>query len=324
MHAGFLGPTVGVGTWSWGNQFLWGYEPGHDGEIQACFERCISGGLHVFDTADSYGTGRFEGRSEMLLGRFCASLPASQQQQLTIATKLAPFPWRLGRRGFNRAFEASKQRLQGKLDLVQLHWSTYRYAPWQEIALLDGLGDLLKAGHVAGIGVSNFGPYRLRCIHSRLAQRGLKLTSLQVQLSLLSPMPVLPGGVAEVCRELDIALIAYSPLAFGLLTCPPGNAPPAHKGIRGWLAARLWAKIQPLLQIVEAIAYDHHSDAAQVALNWCRAHGASPIPGLRREAQANSAIAAMQWKLAESERAQLDYAAFSCEARMPVNPFQSS
>ena len=54
---------VGVGTWAWGNQFLWGYDPAQDTELAACFRRAVDLGLTVFDTADSYGTGRFGGRS---------------------------------------------------------------------------------------------------------------------------------------------------------------------------------------------------------------------------------------------------------------------
>ena len=133
-------PGIGVGTWAWGNQFLWGYDPSQDGELEASFRLAVERGLQLFDTADSYGTGRFHGRSEQLLGRFCADLSEAQRQSLTVATKLAPFPWRLGRCGFVRAFEASRRRLGGKLDRVQLHWSTARYAPWQEGPLLPGPG----------------------------------------------------------------------------------------------------------------------------------------------------------------------------------------
>jgi pyridoxine 4-dehydrogenase len=122
-------PGIGVGTWAWGNQFLWGYDPARDDQLEAAFQRAVGRGLTFFDTADSYGTGRFGGRSEALLGRFCASLPVAQRERLTVATKLAPFPWRLGRSGFDRALAGSRQRLQGKLDRVQLHWSTARTRP---------------------------------------------------------------------------------------------------------------------------------------------------------------------------------------------------
>lgn len=216
-------PGVGVGTWAWGNQFLWGYDPAQDETLAACFRCAVELGLTFFDTADSYGTGRYGGRSESLLGDFVEALPPARRQRLTVATKLAPFPWRLGRRGFEAAFEASRRRLRGHLDRVQLHWSTARYAPWQEGALLEGLADLVAEGRVGSLGVSNLGPRRLRRVHEQLAQRGLRLASLQVQLSLLAPEALADQGVAPVCRELGIELLAYSPLALGLLAQSPGR-----------------------------------------------------------------------------------------------------
>ncbi|MFM2158093.1 MAG: hypothetical protein RLZZ124_567, partial [Cyanobacteriota bacterium] len=174
MATAALQPGIGVGTWAWGNQFLWGYDPARDDEILAAtFQRCLERELLFFDTADSYGTGRFNGRSEILLGRFAGAAEPTVRRRLCIATKLAPFPWRLGRRGYARAFAASQARLQGRLRRVQLHWSTARYAPWQEGPLLEGLADLVLAGEVESLGVSNMGPRRLRQVHAQLARRGV-------------------------------------------------------------------------------------------------------------------------------------------------------
>ncbi|MFM8525790.1 MAG: aldo/keto reductase [Cyanobacteriota bacterium] len=322
-------PEIAVGTWAWGNQFLWGYAPDRDPELQATFKRAVDLGLTVFDTADSYGTGRLQGRSEALLGQFAAALPEERRRTITVATKLAPFPWRLGRHGFDRAFQASRQRLQGKLDRVQLHWSTARYAPWQEDPLIDGLADLLEQGQVSSLGVSNMGPQRLRRVHRRLADRGLSVASVQVQASLLAPEVLTPGGLIEVCRELGITLLAYSPLALGLLS-RPATAPIAGGGPRRWLAARLQPSLTPLLESMAEIAVRHGAvgdggaDLAAVALNWCRSHGAVPIVGLRRVAQAEAAAAAREWVLEPAERDALDRLALALPVRMPANPFESA
>ncbi|APD48330.1 aldo/keto reductase [Synechococcus sp. CS-602] len=327
---GFLGPdsdlpSIGVGTWAWGNQFLWGYEPErHDAALAATFQRAVDLGLTFFDTADSYGTGRFQGRSEVLLGGFLATLPAARLAGLCVATKLAPFPWRLGRSGYARAFEASRQRLGGKLDRVQLHWSTARYAPWQEGPLLEGLADLVDRQEVASLGLSNLGPRRLELILQRLAARGIPLASLQVQLSLLAPDALAPGGVAEVCRHAGVELIAYSPLALGLLSDPGRSGRPWPVGPRGWLYRRLLPRIEPLLVEMRAIAAAHGASMAEVALNWCRAHGARPIPGLRTVSQAETAAAAVGWRLEASEVGALDRQAIALPVRMPANPFQSN
>ncbi|MCS5692383.1 aldo/keto reductase [Cyanobium sp. FGCU-6] len=316
-------PGIGVGTWAWGNQFLWGYDPARDDQLEATFRRAVERGLTVFDTADSYGTGRFDGRSEALLGRFCASLPPAERQRLIVATKLAPFPWRLGRNGFERALAASRQRLQGKLDRVQLHWSTARYAPWQEGPLVDGLAERVLRGEVRELGVSNLGPRRLRALHRRLAERGVPLRSLQIQLSLLAPEALLPGGAVDVCRDLGIEVIAYSPLALGLLARSPGSLE-APAGPRGLLFRRLWTRVQPLLQALDHIARAHGTTSAAVALNWCRSHRALPIVGLRTADQAEAAAAALAWQLSDDLCEKLDRLAFACRARMPANPFQSA
>ncbi len=314
--------SIGVGTWAWGNQLLWGYRPDlHDTALEATFNRAVALGLHFFDTADSYGTGRFTGRSEQLLGGFLQALSPQQRDHLCVATKLAPFPWRLGRRGYDRAFQASRQRLGGRLDRVQLHWSTARYAPWQEWPLLEGLADLVVAGEVKSLGVSNMGPRRLRQVQRQLAERGVRLDSLQVQVSLLAPEAVTGGELAASCRELGVDLIAYSPLALGLLSDRAGGGSP--EGPRGLLFRRLRPRIGPLLALMRDIAAEHGAQVSEVALNWCRAHGAMPIPGLRTPEQAEAAAAALCWQLDEPERLALDRQALALPVRMPANPFLS-
>lgn len=317
-------PGIGVGTWAWGNQFLWAYDPAADAELEASFGQAVAGGLTFFDTADSYGTGRFNGRSEALLGRFASALPPAERGRLCLATKLAPFPWRLGRRGFDRAVIASSRRLGGRIDRVQLHWSTSRYAPWQDGPLLEGLADRLVSGEIAELGLSNVGPRRLRQLHRQLAARGVKVSSLQVQLSLLARQPLAPGGVADVCRELGVDLIAYSPLALGLLARPDPLQHLPTAGPRRWLFQRLGPRLRPLLELMGELADSRGASLAEVALNWCRAHSAMPIPGLRRPEQVEGALQALRWRLDPAEREALDAVAVSIAGSMPANPFQSA
>ena len=61
---------MGLGTWAWGNQLLWGYQESMDAELQRTFNLAVNNGINLFDTADSYGTGKFNGQSERLLGKF--------------------------------------------------------------------------------------------------------------------------------------------------------------------------------------------------------------------------------------------------------------
>ncbi len=316
---------IGFGTWSWGNQLLWGYRPGQDDpELRATFSAAVAAGLCLVDTADSYGTGRLNGRSEALLGQFLSEMEPSASRHMTVATKLAPFPWRLGRQGFVKAFQASRQRLQGRLDRIQLHWSTARYAPWQELPLLDGLADLVQQGEVRELGLSNVGPRRLRVLHSRLAQRGVRLASIQVQFSLLAPEPSRPGGLLDVARDLGVEVLAYSPLALGVLARQPGWTPEGATLLRSSLYRRLLPETEVLRQTMAAMAAARGVTQMQVALNWCRAHGACPIPGFRRPSHVIDARQALNWKLNEEERQHLDQLSFESAVRMPDNPFQSA
>ena len=316
--------SIGFGTWAWGNEFVWGYDSKtDDGRLAATFRQALSSGLNLIDTADSYGTGRLNGRSESLLGGFIDALPASRRSQLVVATKLAPFPWRLGRRGFHRAFDASQKRLGGHLKRVQLHWSTARYAPWQEAALLDGLADLVQAQQVDELGVSNVGPRRLRWMQARLMERGVKLRSVQIQWSLLSPGLVQAQELLDLAQSLDIEVLAYSPLAFGVLSCAPAEEPRPSTWVRQRLYRRLLPESLEIRQLLLAIATERGASMVQVALNWCRATGTTPIPGIRSPRQAMDVAAALTWQLSEAECRVLNQARERCIAHMPSNPFQS-
>ena len=78
---------IGFGTWAWGNKAVWGYAAQRDdARLRATFRQAHSSGINLIDTADSYGTGSLNGRSEQLLGEFIAELPALRRSQLTVAT----------------------------------------------------------------------------------------------------------------------------------------------------------------------------------------------------------------------------------------------
>lgn len=315
-------PEMGCGTWAWGNRLLWDYQTTMDSDLNAAFDHCLSQGVTLFDTGDSYGTGRLSGQSEKLLGRFRAAYQGPYQDQICLATKLAPYPWRLTRQSMFRAGKASASRL-GQLNLVQLHWSTANYLPWQEGPLLDGLADLCEQDIAGGVGLSNFGPKRLRWAHQRLSNRGIKIQTLQVQYSLLSTYPVTKLGLKEVCDEFSIRLIAYSPLALGLLTGKYQRPEDLPKGLRRFALGQILPGVKPLLSTLQAVAEEKGKTMAQVALNWCLCKGTLPIPGAKTLQQAQQNTGALGWRLGEGEVSALDAAAASCEKQMVQNIFQS-
>ena len=316
--------AIGFGTWAWGNKLLWGYNPKKDDELlEATFKTAIDNGLRLVDTADSYGVGQLNGRSEELLGKYIKKISTSQLRELTVATKLAPYPWRLGREGLRKPFEASKERLKGNLTRVQLHWSTSRYAPWQEVELIEGLGDLVEKRLVKEIGLSNMGPKRLQFIYDLLMQRGIKLKSLQIQYSLLAPNPNKQLEIQILCKELNIDLLAYSPLALGVLTKKPQETSLNGTVLRRTLCQKLLAGSMELRMNLNRIALERNVSQAQVAINWCRYNGAIPIPGVRNPKQAKDAADANRWVLTKKEANELTQSSLNCPVRMPNNPFQS-
>jgi len=315
-------PTMGCGTWAWGNRFLWGYNPTMDDELQQIFNLCVENNVTLFDTGDSYGTGQLKGRSEILLGKFSENYTGVNQEKICLATKLAAYPWRLTRQSMVSAGLSSATRLGRNIDLVQMHWSTANYAPWQEKPLLDGLADLYDKGLVKGVGLSNYGPSRLQKVHKQLSDRQVPIITLQVQYSLLSTFPVTELGLKDICDQLGIKLIAYSPLALGLLTGKYGNGKyPA--GVRGLLFRQLLPGLESLLQCLQEIATIHHKTMSQVALNWCICKGVIPIPGAKNISQAQDNIGALNWQLDANEVEALDQQANNSDSKMVQNIFQT-
>ncbi|MDZ8221905.1 MULTISPECIES: aldo/keto reductase [unclassified Nostoc] len=316
-------PSMGCGTWAWGNQLLWGYDESMDDQLQAVFNLCVSNGVTLFDTGDSYGTGRLNGRSELLLGRFSQEYVGLGKENICIATKLAAYPWRWTRKSMVRACKSSAQRLGRNVDLVQMHWSTANYAPWQEEGLLDGLADVYEQGLVKGVGLSNYGPKRLKQVQKKFAERGVSISTLQVQYSLLSTYPVTQLKLKDLCDELGIKLIAYSPLALGLLTGKYSEQGPLPKGIRGLLFRQILPGMRSLLACLQEVAQSRNKTMSQVAINWCICKGTIPIPGAKSVAQAKENIGALGWQLDASEIAELDRAAANADKKMVQNIFQT-
>ena len=111
---------IGLGTWSWGNQVFWNYQTCNDDDLSETFKEALKRGFYLIDSADSYGTGKLNGRSEQLLGKFLLDTPSFQKKQIQIATKLAPYPWRVGNKAFTKPFLKSLERLNNKLDIYYL------------------------------------------------------------------------------------------------------------------------------------------------------------------------------------------------------------
>jgi aryl-alcohol dehydrogenase-like predicted oxidoreductase len=291
----FDGIEMGIGTWAWGEKFYWGFGNGYgEEEIAATFKKCVESGIRFFDTAEAYGL------SESFVGKFLGTT----KEKLIVATKFVPYPWRLTKHAVATALKNSLKKLnRSMVDLYQLH---FPFPPLPLETWLEGFIEQKEKGLIGEIGVSNHNLNQMLRAVECLERHGLKLASNQLEYSLLDRQ-VEKNGILAECQKLGIKLIAYSPLAMGVLT---GKYDAEHplKGLRGSRYPRAIAeKAQPLISSMKKIGNMHGGKTpAQVALNWIIRKGALPIPGAKTVTQAEQNIGAMGWKLTVEEMDLLD------------------
>jgi len=296
-------PPLGVGVWSWGDKGFWGYGRSYTREdITQAYKVCLDAGLNFFDTAEIYS----QGESERILGE-CRR---QDGRPIIIASKFAPLPNRLSARTLQQALDGSLERLGVEtIDLYQIHWP---YTFLNVDALMDALAQAVRSGKIRAVGVSNYSARLMRRAYARLARHDIPLASNQVHYSLLHRNPE-GNGLLDACRELNVALIAYSPLEQGLLTGKYRVTNPQAAqltGLRrfvGSFSASQRRKMEPLLETMATIAQARDKTIAQVALNWLLTKDACivPIPGAKNARQASENAGAVGWHLTEQEHAQI-------------------
>jgi aryl-alcohol dehydrogenase-like predicted oxidoreductase len=201
----------------------------------------------------------------------------------------------------------SRRLRRSTIDLYQHHFPSRRISiP----ALMGFMADAVEAGKVRAIGVSDYSAEQLRIAHAVLAERGIPLASNQVEYSLLHRAPEV-NGVLGACRELGITLIAYQPLAQGVLTgkYQPGDRPKGIRRFGRYYRGDGLKKAQPVVALLREIGEGYSRTPAQVALRWLieREH-VLPIPGAKTGRQAAGNAEALSFSLAGAETDALDRA----------------
>ena len=310
---GSNGPKVsplGIGTWAWGDKLFWSYgnDYGAD-QVRDAFNATLESGITFFDTAEIYGFGE----SERLIGQFMRQADKPVQ----IATKFFPLPWRFNAQSVSDALTASLERLEvSQVALYQVH-QPFDFLLGKR-ALMNALADEVQQGRIATIGVSNYSAEQMRQAHTLLAARGVPLAVNQVCYSLLTRQ-IEYNGILDTARELGITILAYSPLAQGLLTgkYTPESVRSQGQSLHG--ARRLdprfsqsgLEKIAPVIRLLQEIGEAHQRTPAQVALNWLMAQGVIPIPGAKNAEQARQNAGALGWSLTAPDVERLDRASRS-------------
>jgi aryl-alcohol dehydrogenase-like predicted oxidoreductase len=176
---------------------------------------------------------------------------------------------------------------------------------------MDAMAGLVKDGKIRQIGVSNFSAKQMRRAHVALARHGVPLASNQVRYNLID-RNLEKNGVLDTARELNISIIAYSPLAQGLLTGKFHKNPELIKKlpfIRRMLLGRDVEKTRNLIKRLEHIGESHNCSLSAVALSWAvNYHGniILAIPGATKTEHVNQNLEALTLKLTQQEMDSLD------------------
>ena len=294
-------PSLGIGTWSWGDRLFWGYGSDYgEADVEQAFTAAVESGATFFDTAEVYGLGE----SEKLIGRFLKQT----SQPVQIATKYFPLPWRFNGQAVADTLSDSLKRLQvEQVALYQVHMP-FSFLMSQQ-TLMEALAQEVKRGRILTVGVSNYSAEQMQEAHDLLAQYGVPLAVNQVRYSLLT-RKIEQNGILELARKLGITILAYSPLDQGLLTgkYTPENTEivqGARKLDPKFSTASL-SKLEPVISKLKQFGEKYDKTTAQVALNWLVIQdNVIPIPGAKNAEQARDNAGAMGWELDREDAQQL-------------------
>ena len=281
--------AVGLGTWQFGST-EWGYGSTYArDEAAKIVRRAIELGVTLIDTAEVYGFGR----SERIVGEAIRG----QRDKVFLATKL--FPVGLPVQVASKARGSARRLGVDRIDLYQQHWPSPMFPPG---ATMPRMRKLVEAGLLAHVGVSNFSLGQWQDAERAF---GGPVLSDQVRFSLLARGP--ERDLLPWAQQNDRIVIAYSPLAQGLLSGRYQDAPPRNfRRFRSEFSAPVRARLEPLLAAMGEIASRHQATMAQVGLAWLlRKPNVVVIPGASSVHQLEQNVAAVDIELSEEEDARL-------------------
>ena len=270
------------------------YGPINDKESQATIQTALDLGLNFFDTADVYGNGH----NETLVGSVLKSI----RHEVILATKFGFLPSESGLNGrpeyVKKACDASLLRLgTDYIDLYYLH----RIDPQVPLAETVGaMADLVSEGKVRYLGLSEVSVASLK-----EASSVHPITALQSEYSIW--VREIETEIMAACRELNIAMIPYSPLGRGFLTGKFSSPDQfGEKDYRKDIPLFQGENFSANLEIVkelEQIATSKNCKTSQIALAWLNAQGGDifPIPGTKRRTYLKENIESLQVKLTIDE-----------------------
>lgn len=320
---------VCLGTMTFGEQV-------EQAAAHAILDRAVERGVNFIDTAEMYAVpARAEtcGATESIIGEWLASRPG-MRQRVIVATKVAGpsrgMPWIRGEQsGLTKAeilsaCEGSLRRLKTEvIDLYQIHWPARNvpvfgamyFDPAKDrpcasmLEQLEAMDTLVRQGKVRAIGLSNESAYGVHEFVRLAEQHGLpRVATVQNPYCLVNRS--LENGLDETMHRLGVSLLAYSPLAFGLLTGKydatgldgPG-APAGRLALYDSMKKQRWGRPESLVAArrYNQLARDHGLSPTQLALAFCytKWQVASTIIGVTSLAQLDECLDAWGTSLTE-------------------------
>jgi aryl-alcohol dehydrogenase-like predicted oxidoreductase len=311
-NSGFKVPVLGFGAGTFGGKgplfSAWGNSD--VAEAKRLIDTCLDAGANFFDTADVYS----DGASEEILG----AAISGRRDQVILSTKLTlragegPNDVGASRHHLVRGVDRALQRLgTDYIDLLQLHHFDARTPVEQVMRTLD---DLVRAGKLRYLGVSNFSGWQLMKSQAIADRYGYsRFVANQTYYSLIGrdyEWELMPLGLDQ-----GVGAVVWSPLGWGRLTGKVRRGQPLPEGSRlhdtaGFAPPAEEERLYRVVDALDAIAAETGKSIPQVALNWLlqRPTVSTVLIGARNEAQLRDNLGAVGWSLSAQQIAQLDEA----------------
>jgi len=308
----FKVPALGFGAGTFGGQGpLFGAWGNTDtAQARRLIDICLDAGVNLFDSANVYS----DGASERILGEAIKG----RRDKVIISTKMG---LRLGdgandvgasRHHLIQATDAALARLgTDYIDILQLH-AFDAYTPVEQV--LRTLDDLVRAGKVRYLGVSNFAGWQLMKSLAASERLGLsRYVANQTYYSLVGrdyEHDLMPLG-----QDQGVGAIVWSPLGWGRLTGKVRRGQPLAEGSRlhetaGFAPPADDERVYRVVEAMDAIAEETGKTLPQIAINWLlqRPTVSSVLIGARTETQLRQNLGAVGWSLTTEQMARLDAA----------------
>jgi len=298
---------IGLGCWQFSkqNNMAGKFWPTlEDSMIERIVSLSIEGGINWFDTAEIYGGGV----SERALSK-ALKAAGKNPGEVIVATKWWPM-FRFAsniRKTINLRISALDPY---PIDLYQVH-QPFGFSG--ETSEMEAMAELFKMKLIRAIGVSNFNAKKMENSWKVLQKSGIPLASNQVRYSLLDRR-IESNGVMDLAKKLGITIIAYSPLAQGLVTGKFHDNPGLLKNIgfrkySSQFKPEGLEKSRPVITLVKELALKYNVTPSQIALNWLIHYNGNTvvaIPGATKEIHVKENCGAMSFRLSDEDMLRLD------------------